>query len=216
MSITAEIKMNKLATLSDNLNYLLKHAEINSAKLARDLELPAATIKNLRCGDNKNPTLSTLIPIARYFSITVSQLIGESVIAENGNLKSHEATVFIVKVPLLSWEDAASWSTICSETFVNILSEDSADPINFALTVTENDLQNFSENSILLINTTKKVKHKDFVIVQKNEQKAVLRQFLDEGDGVYLKPLVKEALFIPWTDAHVILGVVCSFQKKLK
>lgn len=207
--------MNTLLPLSDNINYLLHKTGINAAKLARDLDLPAATIKNLRCGDNKNPTLSTLIPIAQYFSITVSQLIGEVAIVDNQNIMADQL-YSIVKIPIVSWENADSWrSAVTTSSFIAI-AEDEKLPVHFALSVEEDDLQIFSKDSILLINAEQKPAHKDFVIVQKCGQKAVLRQFFDEGDGVFIKSLVKESPFIPWSDEHVLLGVVYRFQKKFK
>ena len=207
--------MNTLLPLSDNINYLLHKTGINAAKLARDLDLPAATIKNLRCGDNKNPTLSTLIPIAQYFSITVSQLIGEVAILDNENTIENQSHS-IVKIPIVAWESVDVWkNSEMVSSFITVV-EDEKFPVNFALIVVEDDLQIFSKDSVLLINAEQKPAHKDFVIVQKCGQKAVLRQFFDEGDGVFVKSLVKESPFIPLSNEHIMLGVVYSFQKKFK
>lgn len=55
----------------------MKEAGVTGAKLAIDTDSTAITIKNLIGGDNTNLTLATLQSIARYFSVTTSQLIGE-------------------------------------------------------------------------------------------------------------------------------------------
>ena len=63
--------------LSQNLNLLMAEARINAEALSRHISLPASTIKKVRNNNDSNPTLSTLTPLANYFSLTISQLIGD-------------------------------------------------------------------------------------------------------------------------------------------
>src|SRR3990167_6212407 len=115
--------------LSNNLNYLLDKKKISATKLARELNLPAATIKNIRHGDNLNPTIATLSPIAQYFSVTIGQLVGEESLLEKLNVG------VVLSVPLFSWEEVLRWPAAEGEQWVNFLDTDYSDSIDFALRV---------------------------------------------------------------------------------
>lgn len=185
--------MNKL---SDNLNRLLAEARVNASELARQTHLPAATIKNIRHGDNANPTLSTLLPIAKYFSITVSALIGEEPLI-------HKKQLVSVKAPLISWE-------INHEEIIEHTSD-------FSLQITENDLGIFPKDFIISVIANQAPQHRDFVIVQKlNFSRLLLREYLDESEDVYLKSLVQGCSAVKLTAEYRILGVVYECTKKFQ
>ncbi len=63
--------------LCKNLNMLMTEARLNAGELSRRINLPASTIKKIRTHHHSNPTLSTLAPLAKYFSLTISQLVGD-------------------------------------------------------------------------------------------------------------------------------------------
>lgn len=206
--------MTKLeeSPLARNLNALLEREGIRPAKLARDVSLPPATIQNLRCGDNINPTLSTLIILAKYFSVSVSQLIGETPLAQNIN----KLTAQIKHIPVLSWEEVRLWPNMHVEKNEIIIVEDYIETIDFALTYLEKPSENFPENCILLISYNINPKHGDFIIVYKNESaKAFLRQWIDEGDGVYLRSLVVGYPLALYTSEYSVVGIVRGLKKKL-
>ena len=69
--------------LCENLNFLMTKNVLNASELARSTGLPASTIKKIRNHDNPNPTLATLRPLAQYFSISLSQLIGDEPLIED-------------------------------------------------------------------------------------------------------------------------------------
>lgn len=197
--------------LSNNLNYLLDKKEISATKLARELNLPAATIKNIRHGDNLNPTIATLFPIAQYFSVTISQLVGEEPLLEKLNAG------VILSVPLFSWEEVLQWPATEGEQRVNFLDTDYSDSIDFALRVNNDELKEFSKDAILFINASVTPEHRDFVIIQNNsKQTAVLRQWLDEGDGIYLRTLSDKYPLVVFKPEYKVLGVVYGVKKKIK
>lgn len=66
-----------MASLSANLKVLMSLSKINASELARRTGIAQPIIHRLSTGQNTNPKLATIKPIARYFSVTVSQLIGE-------------------------------------------------------------------------------------------------------------------------------------------
>lgn len=62
-----------------NLKKLMDLHQINDKVLSGSTGVPAANISRLKNNLTCNPTLGTLLPIAKYFGITVSELIGEAV-----------------------------------------------------------------------------------------------------------------------------------------
>src|ERR1700721_1959638 len=88
-----------LKDLSENLNMLMAKARLSSNELAREINIAATTIKRIRNKDQANPTITTLLPIANYFSISLNQLIGNEPFTSTGE------TCFVHKIPLLSWQD---------------------------------------------------------------------------------------------------------------
>lgn len=63
----------KMASFSLNLKTLMSLAQINASELARRTSITQPIIHRLSTGQNTNPKLPTIKPIARYFSVNVSQ-----------------------------------------------------------------------------------------------------------------------------------------------
>src|SRR5580704_4784010 len=98
-----------LKNLSDNLNTLMARSRINSSELARLTGLPATTIKRIRNNEQSNPTVSTLLPIAKYFSMTISELLA----CEGGFIGNISPKVCGLKlIPLLSWRECAQFASL--------------------------------------------------------------------------------------------------------
>lgn len=203
--------------LSTNLNLLMAENRLNAEELSRRIGIPASTIKKIRNNDS-NPTLSTLSPLAQYFSLTISQLVGDEPFPASrikGSYKINPAA--ISHIPLLSWEEAVIWPTTCEETHQTITTEHSYSKNAFALLVEEDDWENLAKGTALLIDPTLQVEHRDYVIVHKNGQKLpTLKQVLfDEGE-MYLKPVTYGYNIALFTSEHTFLGVVVEYKKHLK
>lgn len=60
-----------------NLKKLMDLHQINDKDLSDSTGVPTANISRLKNNLTCNPTLGTLLPIAKYFGVTVSELIGD-------------------------------------------------------------------------------------------------------------------------------------------
>ena len=60
--------------LAKNLIGVLKLHGVTTAKLSQDINIPEITINKIRNGQNQNPTISTLLPIVKYFNISLDYL----------------------------------------------------------------------------------------------------------------------------------------------
>lgn len=201
-------------SLAENINYLLGKAGVNATELARRTGLPAATIKTLRHGDNVNPTLATLLAIAKFFSVTVSQLIGEEKLCFGAqSLLSEKSLKYI---PILSWDDVA----YCSDADVKerqcITVDDAEVNVDFALRIEQDGLDGFPCGTVLLVKSNVQPKNQDIVIIQKAKHTNImLKQFLDEGDGRYLKSLFLGYPVVACNEEHRVVGVVRAIKRIL-
>ena len=63
--------------LSQNLKILISNAKISENELARRTGIAQQIINRILLGENQNPKILTIIPLAHYFGVSVSQLIGD-------------------------------------------------------------------------------------------------------------------------------------------
>src|SRR4051812_27326798 len=91
--------------LSQNLVWLMSEKRLSANQLGRNLQMPAITIHKLKSGEQKNPTVETLHPIATYFDVTIHELMCDNLKLRN---KTHTGKANII--PMITWEDLSSWS----------------------------------------------------------------------------------------------------------
>ena len=177
-------------------------ARINSSELARATGLPATTIKRIRNNTQCNPTLSTLEPIANYFSITLNELLGKHKIQPQ-----HGSTL-----PLLKWSDDFQLAIHQNDTHT-INTELSLPAGSFALPIESDELHPFSKGGVILIDCTRTPKTFDYVIIkQQGGTEAILKKLIIESNEKYLKSLVPGIQLTPLSELTQILGVVTQYK----
>lgn len=166
------------------LNRLMAEKKIRVAELARRINLPQPTVHRIATGTCEHPHLSSLVPIANYFSVSVEQL------------KGHEPIPWLdraTKVPLLSWEKALEWPAnkelIDSEELV--LTDAVVGNAGFALKIKDASMDPvFPKNTILIADPEKQPRDRSYVIAKlANYPEAIFRQLLIDAGQFYLKPL---------------------------
>ena len=205
--------------LSKNLNLLMAEGRLNAEELSRRIGLPASTIKKIRHNNDANPTLSTLSPLAKYFSLTIGQLVGNEPLPGSRIKGSYKiAPEILCHVPLISWQDAIIWPTTCDDqSRPTITTEHKYSKTAYALLVEEDDWENLAKDTALLIDPSLKAEHRDFIIVHKDGQKIpTLKQALFDEGQMYLKPVTQRYNIAAFTPEHKILGVIVEYKKHLK
>ena len=150
-------------------------ANLSSSELAKLVSLPATTIKRLRCDKTANPTLASLIPIAKHFSISLSELLGEKIAISNEQRISANITC----IPLLNWDDCTNYKKINQADYPEIKTEKSVSSKAFALLAgPELTISYIAENSILIIDPSVKPQANDLVIVSNtNSLRCSIKKF---------------------------------------
>ena len=198
-----------LNKLSDNLNLLMTAARISASQLARRINVPLSSIKKIRKGDNKNPTLATLLPIAEFFSVTLEDLVAGNPLQKINNLVP-------AQLPLISWQEALNWSDVVSNKRSVVFSENDYSEHAYTLFL-EADCGIFLSNSLLLIEPNIYPLHGDYVVVHKEGLSlAVLKQFLIEEEKPYLKSLNITTHTVLMAENYRLLGVVMEYHHTLK
>jgi SOS-response transcriptional repressor LexA len=170
--------------LIKNINSLIKKSCINQVELSRLANIPYSTLNGIITGVSSNPRLHTLLDIATFFDIKISQLVGEI------PLNFSETTI-----PILEWSDIDFKEGIinfnitqdtkyisCTAHYVNPL---------FALRATEDISDIYKNNSIFIIEKTTDYKNNDFAILSINQSEPVIKRIIKESSDIYIESISK-------------------------
>lgn len=165
------------------LNKLLSEQNLRVSELARRVQLPQPTIQRIAAGICENPHISSLKPIAEFFSITVDQLKGLEPISKFDNIS---------KLPLISWSEAAFWNKQSqTNTQKFILADVGSSDKSYALKILDGAMDPiFPIETILIIDPLVLPKDKSYIIALiKGSSVPIFRQLIINGPEKYLKPL---------------------------
>jgi|SRR5579872_4914794 len=209
------------ALIGKNITFLMESSGIDATQLSQETGLPPSTISRLRSSTTEcSPNLSSLIPIADYFSITISQLIGEEPIDKNHN-NFKPSIIKKISIPILTTETITNYlDGINNDNFSFLNIDFPVSKHTFAYYLQGNAMEpQFPDKTILIIDPAIVIENLDHLLVIPYGNKApIFRQVLMDGDEKYLRalnPLFKE--FIKLTqDSHKILGVMVQSRRSFK
>lgn len=172
--------------LSDVLKKLLSRSNLTVSDLSRHTGIVQPVIYRIATGETDNPKLSSLLPIANYFNVNLSQLIGEEPLEEEN---SHDALKNSV-IPLLSWTNAHHYKEIVPQQEKNIMVMGLSE-FAFALIMPDTSMEPmFQRGSLLIFDPMVKPEDRSFALVKLSiSESAVFRQLLIDVNQQYLKPL---------------------------
>ena len=208
-----------MTNLSTNLKYLMQEAKLKTTELARATGILQPVLHKVVAGNTDNPRVCTLVPIAKYFNITLEQLLGLQPLPQDRRQTTDLADHWH-PVPLLN-----NW-TLCQEPLTDtertnahmVLVEGMVDTDAFALTVKDSTmLPLFTEGCLLIVSPNQAVKNGQFVIVQlADENEPLFKQILFDGSDVYLKPLNPDfkTIYLGKDASYKVLGVVVESREK--
>lgn len=174
----------KTTRIGQILNRLMAEKKIRVAELARQVNLPQPTIHRIATGACEHPHLSSLEPIANFFSVSVDQLKGHGLIPWLDRAS---------KVPFLTWEQALSWPSNKSEVRNSelIFTDANVGKNGYALKINDAAMDPvFPKNTLLITDSDKVPKDRSYVIAKLvNMNVPVFRQLLIDVKDRYLKAL---------------------------
>lgn len=206
--------------LDQVLGLLMKEANINASQLSRNTGLAVTTIKRLCTGDS-NPTVNSLEPVARYFNVTIAQLLGI-----DPTLLNREKGVTIPNVnswslvPLITLEEALDWpaskAAVKARTQLEYIPIDAdTDDTLYAIRLQGQVLEpRFKEGTNLVFTQQQKPSDGSIVLIQhKDKSLPQYKEAIFDGSDMYIRsvnpdlPGNKITLFDQSTTK--VLGVLC-------
>ena len=183
--------MKKLNTI---IKALMAEMKITESELARRTGIGQPVVHRIASGETDNPKVGTLSPIANFFTVSISQLIGDEPLPENRLPGTYNPGAHgWVQVPLLSWEQALEWPNLTrhSETTQGISTDLGVSQHAFALTIRDTTMEpRFPEGTIIILDPALQPEDRDFAVVHVDGSKLpTFKQILIDGHHSYMKPL---------------------------
>ena len=202
--------------ISANLKRLMDREKINASELGRNIKLAQPIIHRLLTGKNVNPKLATIRPIADYFDVTISQLIGEDLLILDDQAGERAAWK---QVPVLSWGDISpvvdgSRTVMISE---QVSTDARVSDLAYAVVIDTTGLEpHFPKGAKVVVEPKRRPTDSDFLVVITTEGgEPHIRQVVSDGADSYLKslnPALSKMNMIRLEHAYKVLGVVVQVK----
>ncbi|WP_131784006.1 S24 family peptidase [Legionella gresilensis] len=216
--MSKETNINEIGVnLNRNLSKLMDDNQISLSALHRNTGIPIPTIKRLQIDPTTNPTITTLLPIANFFGITIGHLIGNEL--PTGIIGYLENKEHWSKVPLIEWNQIIDWLKCDqkSKIYSYVLVDIDIGEKDFALKVEKDEWPTIAQGSILIINTELTPEHKDYAIVNKKGQIIpTLKQVLVDEERIYLQSCNPHFQPILFDENYHFIGVLMQIRKDTK
>lgn len=209
--------------VSKIIRQLMSESGVIEAELARQTGLPQTTVNRLLLGETLDPRANTLIPIAKFFSVTIGQLLGQEPIHPNripGTITLTNKNAWST-IPIIKWPEAQSWLFQQSRITPNnhshwITTEKDISQDSFALETLDCMEPRFRKGSIAIIDPHYKYEDGHFVIVSLNNSTATVRRILKDGADIYFKKLYGSEEPIKKQEADTIIGTIVETRTNEK
>ena len=202
-----------MATLSENLKFLMHKANINVTTLARKTGVNQSALHKMVSGKTYNPNVLSLSPIAKFFSVSISQLIGDEHLFSEAFTDAHQT----IKLPLIEWVQCVDWEN--KHKFIlpkqSVQTDKKVSDSAFALRITDeiNISITFTKGSIIVVDPKEKLRNGDYVIVSKNNGAfPVIKRIIIEMDDIYLKSINEGIKLIQLNSDYKIIGVIVQLR----
>lgn len=209
MFISPEVFLLKYQKeVCNNLRNLLDSHSMNALDLARKLNLSYSVIHKL-INLNSNPTIETLSKIAKYFNISIAQLIGDLPLTENNQF------INVRPVPIIKWQDIVEHTKSHQDTTKHrsktmfISSEYEPSEKSFAIVADDIFEPLFSKGTILFfdkLHLDSYANKKIYVIVSTSELVISFKKIISDNGKLYLKSILEDLPAAPISQNTEILA----------
>lgn len=194
-----------------NLVYLMGKKGIDIATLSDATQLGTATIGSLRRGIG-NPTLSTLLTLAKFFDVSLSELT-EVDLTSQKTKPSHLAK----EIPLIKINDLTKFLDRALENYETYATEieEVCGRSYFAVLINNDSLYpQFSMGTIFIIAKNEEPYDGDTVLVKVGNHAPCFRKIFIDGDNFLFSPITIENDVSPSIYQHYkLVGVVLKAVK---
>ncbi len=213
-----------IPSLNGVLSLLMIECDIDDASLSRETGIPASTISRMRLNSDANPTASTLRPIAKYFSVSISQLLGDEPLSKDRLPGAHNPTYFTsVRMPVIDWELIVDWidnqgANIKGKLTKWISTEKEIGYNSFALPISTDSFGlAFRKGSMIIVDPERNPLDGDLVLLRiQGDKDILLKQFLVDGVDTYMRSVNPEMKGMELlSDRYKVIGVIIETRFSL-
>ena len=212
--------------LQSVLTALMDECDIDHIRLSQQTGVPASTISRMRTHQEANPTISSLMPISKFFQISINQLLGEDPLPITRIPGTFNKTSFTSsRLPIITWANLEYWAEHGEHSFKPhltswISTEKDVSDTSFALIIPSNSLGiTFQKGSLAITDPQQKPQDGDFVLFQAGGKNPILlRQVIKDGAETYIKsvnPEIKGTKPVTGTDEFKGMIVETRFDFNL-
>lgn len=183
-------------------------AKMNLLQLEQHTKVPKSTIQRLLTDPNLKPRMDSIKPIAQFFQITISQLLGEEPLPIKQD--NHTDKNSWSKIPIITWEQAVTWPESKSNLKrINYIRTDSkVSKHAFGLVMNETMNDGFLKSAVVIFDPDLKPSENNYVLVYKKSSKIPsIKQLKLYDDEAYLKPLNEQFNSVTLNKDYKILAV---------
>ena len=213
------INYSNLSQLDENnissiLSKLMDINNLDERKLSKLTGVAHSSISRIKLNPQSNITTATLIPLAKYFNITIGQLIGEEPLwfTHTSHIQKNETLPKML--PLLKISDIEQWLTSSKKDiydekyFVSTLLDVSEKA--FCVQVDSN-LKSIAvrHGSKIIVDPNKDIKPTNLVLARMNSNIKIFRVTLNENNLIYKElDIGSKELINPNKNFLSVIGVI--------
>lgn len=160
--------------LAQNLRNLMGCAGLGETALSKKIDIKQPLIHRILSGENTNPTLHTLQIIAQYFSISISQLVGELPLAVSINKE--------ISTDLNNWYPVPILQSSEQHIMIDHPLSEKAFAIKYLYT---NMAPAVPEGAVVVVDPYISPSHKDFILIKEQEQ-LIIKYCIKKGNDKFL------------------------------
>ncbi len=201
------------------LKKLMAQKNVNATHLSNITGISQPTLHRLIMGSTPDPRISSIIPLAKFFNLTVGQILGEEPLFTE---ELEQEKISFSKVPIISCEEASKWSNLVSTLTVGtwakwIISNLDLSKDSYALELdTEFNPFLLSKKSTLIIDPQEKPKNNNYLIVKLSKNSRVsIKQLYIDGENQWLIDPNRKLHEILFDQSHKFCGTVVQSHAKL-
>lgn len=179
-----------MTKLSSILKKLINRQRISLTELSRRTGIVQPVLYRMASGETKDPKIETLRPIAKYFEVSLDQLIGDDTLdsAEQSGLAKQTA---LQHIPIIPWNQLTEFATLDRSEQKTIICQNIVNSKSFATIMPDTTMEPlFTQKSTLIFDPDKPIKDRSYALIVLHETNTpIFRQILIDADHKYLKAL---------------------------
>lgn len=170
-----------MAGITENLKRLMCNENISASELSKKTGIEQSVLHRILSGATKNPSMKSLAPILKYFSIGLEEITSQ-----------YDERWLKGELPIISWSEATNvpLKPTIDKQLKFIKTNKKISNNSFALLIEYDFDIRFQKGTLLIVCPDVEPKNRNYVIVQEESSAlASLRHYIVDGNTVYLKPI---------------------------